>query len=631
MSSEIRGNRKLRTSMPDQAAYRPIGDYGLIGDMQSAALVASDGSIDWCCWPRFDSPAVFCRLLDSNRGGFFRIGPTERSDKKRAYLSDSNVLQTRFKTEYGCVELTDLMPIDVEPNAAGRRIIRQIEGLEGEVELEVKFRPTFDFARATGTIFEIGTAGVVAKCNSESISLAAPIELVANDHGEAAARFRVAAGQRYHFVLTYTESGAPASPSLNLSKIEKAIGRTVETWRNWASACTYDGPYRNLVRRSALTLKLLTHSPTGALVAAPTTSLPEEIGGLRNWDYRFTWLRDSADILFALQTIGYHDEAQQFWDWLSKLCVTCGDTLRPMYTVHGESPLPECTLDHLEGYRGSRPVRIGNAAAAQRQLDVYGNVLDAAHFCIAKMGMPERRVLAVLDHFALEAANSWAEPDFGIWEARKEPQHYLHSKLLCWVALDRAIKLKRGSGSFEQIREKIRSTILREGYNQELGAFTQTLGSAALDASALLVPILGLLPVTDARVRSTTRLIKERLTSNGLVYRYLNPDGLPGTEGTFALCSFWLVDNLALAGELNEACDLFERLIGYANELGLLSEEINPMTGELLGNFPQGFTHLALIRSALHIAGAKAFGAEVSPRTPAERADMLSEANIHER
>lgn len=384
------------------------------------------------------------------------------------------------------------------------------------------------------------------------------------------------------------------------------------------------GLTRSWFAAARLALKLLTFEPTGALVAAPTTSLPEEIGGVRNWDYRFTWLRDASLILHALQGLGYHDEAMDFFDWLETLCLCCQEPIQVLYTLDGRPELPEQFLPHLDGYRSSRPVRIGNAAAEQRQLDVYGEVLDAAHLCYERMHPIRLELWTVLRLFADRAASRWRETDHGIWEVRSEPRHFLYSKLLCWVAVDRAVRLAESAalpgdvGRWRRARDEIRAAILEEGYDAKLGAFTQAFGTSALDASALVIPLVGFLPATDPRVQSTMRRIQQGLTSRGLVYRYLTDDGLPRGEATFALCSFWLVDNLALAGEIDEARDLFERITGYANDVGLVSEEIDPVNGELLGNFPQGFTHLALIRSALNIARAETIGPEERARVPAE-------------
>jgi len=588
----------------------PIADYGLIGDTRTAALVGSNGSIDWWCVPDFDGPAVFCRLLDARQGGFFCIRPVRDYRAERAYIPDTGVLTNTFTTDDGRVRVTDLMPLtdfnrtsgDAGESAGAGQIVRRVDGVAGNVELDIAFRPTFDYARARDVVLDPTPQGAIARRGGESLLLAAPVAFSRSGPGELRARLRLTDGERAFFVLRHHQQGPDVPPGVETAAFDKAHERTIETWRAWAGACIYEGPYRGWVRRSALTLKLLTPASTGAVLPAPTTSLPEEIGGCRNWDYRFTWLRDSALILYALQSVGYHHEAQRFWDWLTGLCIECRQDLRVLHTIRGRSPPPESALDHLSGYRNSQPVRIGNAAADQRQTDIYGEVLDAAHYCIERMGKPRAEFLSLLDDFARQAAHRWREPDRGIWEIRGAPRHFLHSKLLCWVALDRARKLGRDrEGHFARECGEIRRAILRDGYDAQLGAFTQALGSSILDASALLIPMVGFLPATDPRVRSTVQRIRERLTTEGLVYRYLNEDGLTGSEATFALCSAWLVDNLALAGQVDEACALFEQLTGYANDLGLLSEEIDPTTRELLGNFPQGYTHLALIRSALQI------------------------------
>lgn len=616
-----------------ERGYRPIGDYALIGDAHTAALVATDGSIDWLCWPHFDDPAVFCRLLDAQRGGWFRVGPVGEHAVSRTYAGDTNVLTTTFRSSGGAVRLTDLMPArqrgtdasgeDLEPSC---QVLRLVEGLAGEMEIEVEFRPTFDYDR-TETALAVRHDGAVAHANGATLILDCPVELESGASDALHGRLRVAADDRFWVTLSYRSESAPAEPALRGPAPDVMLEETLAYWRRWSAGCSYAGPYHELVRRSALTLKLLTFAPTGALVAAPTTSLPEEIGGARNWDYRYAWLRDASLILSAFEGIGYHREATDFFGWLGEVCLRGGHDLKIMYRIDGSPELPERTLDHLEGYRRSRPVRIGNAAAGQRQLDVYGEVLDAASLHVEYLGQPDADIWGVLWRLADQAAARWREPDQGIWEVRGGARHFLYSKLLCWVALDRAIRLAERAGladgrptRWRRTRGEIRRAILTRGYDPELGAFTQALGEQALDASALALPLLGFLPATDPRVRSTVQRIQERLTGHGLVYRYLADDGLPGSEATFALCSFWLVDNLASAARVDEAQALFERVTGYANDVGLLAEEIDPASGDLLGNYPQGFTHLALIRSALTIARA-----EDGP--PARRADRSGRAS----
>ena len=595
--------------------YRPIADYGVIGNTHSAALVASDGSIDWCCLPHFDSPAVFLRLLDAARGGYFQIRPIRAFRSRREYLDESAILSTTFTTERGAVRVVDFMHAqDIAESRLGvdlvhcHRILRLVEGVDGEVELDIRLRPTFDYARA-GAELVVRPGFVIANAGREGLSLQHPahVAMAEGQDGTVAARTAIRAGDRCWFVLTFLGDGA--APIEGGFDPEQLLAETRGNWERWASQCTYEGPYHPLVRVSARVLKLLTFGPTGALVAAPTASLPEDIGGARNWDYRFAWLRDSALILRALVALGYHASAMDFFHWLERLLPTEEDSLQIMYTIRGERELPEDSLAHLDGYRGSRPVRIGNAAAAQLQLDVYGYVIDAAWICWRDMGQVRPKLWRVLRRFAEQAAAHWREPDQGIWEVRGAPRHFISSKLMCWVAMDRAIKLAEGGGldgdvaHWRSERDAIRRKILDEGFDPQLGSFTQSLGDTSLDASVLMMPLVGFLPATDQRMKSTIHTIADRLSHNGLLYRYTGDDGLPGGEGTFALCTFWLVENLALLGEVDRAHELFDHVTRYANDLGLMSEEI-ATDGALLGNYPQGFTHLGLIHAALRIAEA---------------------------
>ena len=597
--------------------YRPIADYAIIGDAHSAALIARDGSVDWCCWPRFDSDAVFCRLLDAVRGGFMQVCPAGGWTSHRAYIEDTNVLQTTFETASGVVRITDFMP--VEPVGADHRgedirtthrLIRIVEGLSGAVDVDVTFFPTFAFATAPLTL-DAYEGGVVGQGGAQHLWLTAPWPLQPEAPGQVRGRRRVMERERLPLMLTYSNTGSGSRPSSTSEMADDALIQTTAYWREWMGRCTYVGPYAALVRRSALLLKLLTFEPTGAIIAAPTTSLPEELGGVRNWDYRYTWLRDAALTLDGLMSIGYHDESIDFWNWLRRI-LSGQSRLQIMYRIDGSADLSERVLPHLEGYAGSAPVRVGNAAADQRQVDVYGEVLDAAHVCAAAMGAePHRRFADVRRIFADRAVAEWRDPDNGIWEMRAAPRHFLYSKLLCWVAVDRAVRLSEmgvldgDTTTWSRARDEIRATILERGFDPSVGAFTQAFGTPALDASALMMPTVGFLPATDVRMTSTINAILERLTSHGLVYRYLVDDGLPGGEATFALCTFWMVDALALSGRLDEAEAMFARVTGFANDVGLLSEEIEPTTSQLLGNFPQAFTHLALIRSASRLAAAR--------------------------
>ena len=624
--------------------YRPVRDYAPIGDSHTAALISTDGSIDWCCWPRFDSAAVFCRLLDADKGGYSQLRPASEFRATRSYVSTSNVLQTEFATDAGRMRVTDFMPAEKrergrrgEDIAPSRRILRLVEGLSGSVELEISFRPTFDFARAE-TRIESREGGAVAAAGREAVTISCPARMSADSSGALIGRFTLKESERAWVALDYFEDVRGKDVRPPQAESDEELRRTLDYWKRWWHTCRYEGPYSEHVRRSALTLKLLTYEPTGALVAALTTSLPEEVGGARNWDYRFTWLRDSSLILYTLLLLGYSEEAEDFFGWLDRLRVERRDHVQVMYALDGHAFLPERTLEHLEGYRGSRPVRVGNAAFRQTQLDVYGEVLDSVYLYHARTKRPLREEWwGEVKYMADRTMEGWRKPDQGIWELRDEPRHFLYSKLLCWVALDRAVRLSRDmhdGGNVEgwkRSREEIRRAILEEGYDEEAGAFTQYFGGKALDASALVIPQTGFLPPTDARVRSTVERIRERLTSQGLVYRYVNDDGLPGDEATFALCSFWLVDNLALQGRVDEARELFERVVGYASDLGHLSEEIDPSTGDLLGNYPQGFSHLALIRSALNIARAEKSGARRHPQTSAEHAEDIEQTGQFKR
>ncbi|HYY98955.1 MAG TPA: glycoside hydrolase family 15 protein, partial [Pyrinomonadaceae bacterium] len=479
-----------------ERGYRPVRDYALIGDSHTAALVSTDGSIDWCCWPRFDSAAVFCRLLDANKGGYSQLRPAAAFKSARSYVSASNVLQTEFATGEGRVRVTDFMPVEERPRdrrgediAPGRRILRLVEGLTGSVEMEVSFRPTFDFARAE-TRLEAREGGAIAAAGREAVTLSCPAHMSADSTGALVGRFTVGEGARSWVTLDYFEQARDEESGPRSAEGDGELRRTLEYWKRWWHSCRYEGPYSEHVRRSALTLKLLTYEPTGALVAAPTTSLPEELGGARNWDYRYTWLRDSSLILYTLLLLGYSEEAEDFFGWLDRLRVERREHVQVMYTLDGRAYLPERRLEHLEGYRGSRPVRVGNAAFRQTQLDVYGEVLDSVYLYHARTKRPlHEEWWGEVKFMADRTAEGWREPDQGIWELRDEPRHFLYSKLLCWVALDRAVRLARGTfdgpevEGWKRSREEIRRAILEEGYDEELGAFTQHFGGNALDAS----------------------------------------------------------------------------------------------------------------------------------------------------
>lgn len=587
-----------------------IGDYAIIGDTHTAALIDREGSIDWCCLPRFDSPAVFLRLLDTHRGGFFRVAPVGHHTATRRYLPSTNVLETTFLSAHGGATLTDFMPWSSELLAEEvQPIVRIVEALGESTEVAVDWAPTFDYARASATLHDFD-GGVVAVGGLGSLALLSPGKLTRDGLGGVHARLSVAAGQKAAFVCAFGPSASAAIEAARAVRPTASLEHTTSAWRDWSARCTYEGAHRELIQRAALILKLLTYAPTGAMIASPTTSLPEATGGSRNWDYRYVWLRDSALMLRALMALGHHSEAQRFFDWLETLCIACGcrAPIRIAYTVGG-SPVPcEEELEHLAGFGGARPVRIGNAAGTQIQLDVFGEVLDAAWTCQSAMGWRRPNLWAVLVELADHAARRWRDPDAGIWEMRRSPAHHVGSKLLCWVALDRAIRLaaslRVAAGDvehWETERAAIRATILRDGFDESLGTFTQTLGSRALDASALRIPLLGFLPASDPRVRSTVERIRARLCDRGLVRRYVADDGLPHGEGAFALCTSWLVAVLADMGRVEDAQRHLEALVASANDVGLMAEEIDPETSAPLGNFPQGFTHLGLIDCVIRV------------------------------
>jgi alpha,alpha-trehalase len=624
--------------------YLPISEYALIGNCRTAALVSRHGSIDWYCPGKFDAPAVFCRLLDANRGGYFSVTPVGNFKTERRYVGDTNVLETIHRGDGVEVRVCDFMPITGEPEHAQseppaiHHLVRRIEVVHGEAQIDVRFKPTFDFARNDGESRDI-EHGVLAHLNGTWIAVTA--DGAAFQQGKDMvwqACLPMEAGDVRFVRLVHADRRDRALEAIRGASGEDELRSTKEFWESWARRCSYTGPYHSQVVRSALTLKLLTYDPTGAIIAAPTTSLPETIGGGRNWDYRFTWLRDSSLILYALLTVSYQEEAIHFIAWLRKLLHgRPHQTPQIMYTIEGGREIQEQELTHLDGYRQSRPVRIGNAAAQQRQLDIYGEVVVAAyihyhrpeghqHAPLTGSHGPDTETWNVLKALVDDAARHWEQPDNGIWEVRGGPQHFLYSKLMCWAAVDRGIKLadeydlEADRGHWSSVRDAIRHAIETRGYNDDIGAFTQAFGNTALDATALQIPRVGFLPATDPRVVSTIDRIQRDLTQNGLVYRYRNEDGLQGGEGAFLICTFWLIDVLALAGRMDEARRMYDHVLGFANDVGLFSEEIDTETGMFLGNFPQGFTHLALIRTAVDLAHGHQHGAEHRPTTEGERA-----------
>jgi GH15 family glucan-1,4-alpha-glucosidase len=592
------------------ARYLPIAEHGVIGDLHTVALVGTDGTIDWYCCPHFDSPSVFAAILDADRGGRFRISPDCYGwSSKQLYLPDTNVLITRFMMPDGVAEVHDFMPPPISGKAAHRhRIVRRILAVRGQMRFLVDVAPGFDYARA-GHQVDLTAHGALFRSPGLQLSLSTrcPLEIV--DGGGVRAHVTVPAGSTATFVLDRIEPGESPAPCTD-AEVTALFDATVAFWRRWLRRSHYSGRWREMVHRSALTLKLLTFAPTGAIVAAPTTSLPEKLGGARNWDYRYTWMRDAAFTLYGLLRLGFTEEAAAFMSWLAGRFRHAAESksgpLQIMYGIDGREHLPEEVLPHLEGYRSSAPVRIGNGAATQLQLDIYGELMDSIYLC-NKYGLPIfhdgwmqlcRNLEWLMEH--------WDQPDEGIWETRGGRRDYTYSRLMSWVAVERAIRIARQRGlpgdipRWLAVRDRIYNQIMQRGWRPARRAFVQHYDTDALDASLLLMPLCKFIAPTDPRWLSTLDAISAELVSDSLVYRYnadAAPDGLAGGEATFSMCSFWWVEALARAGRGDEAQLAFEKMLTYANHVGLYAEEIGP-TGEQLGNFPQAFTHLALISAA---------------------------------
>ncbi|MGW0832937.1 glycoside hydrolase family 15 protein [Streptomyces prunicolor] len=595
-----------------------IEDYALIGDMQTAALVCRDGTVDWLCLPRFDSHAIFAGLLGTEEHGFWRLGPAHAADApppmaaRRGYRGDSLILESEWDTPRGTVRVTDFMP----PRDGAPQLIRIVEGISGRVPMRSALRMRFSYGRVVPWVH---------KHEGRTVAVAGPdsvwFDTSAETYGKQLttyADFTVAPGDRIAFTISWEPSHKQPPP---LPEPEQSLEATEDFWRDWVDQCTYHGPYREAVVRSLITLKALTYAPTGGIVAAPTTSLPEEIGGVRNWDYRYTWLRDAAITLSSLLRTGYREEARAWREWLLRAVAGDPENLQIMYGIAGERELGEAELDWLPGYENSGPVRVGNGAAHQLQLDVYGEVTEALH--LAHMTGLARNDYASLLQLKLirYLEKHWDEPDEGIWEVRGPRRHFVHSKVMAWVAVDRTIKLIESGDAdgplekWRELRDDIHRDVCERGYDKERNTFTQSYGSKELDASLLLIPQMGFLPPDDKRVIGTIEAIQRELsTSDGFILRYPTSggdegvDGLPGDEGAFLACSFWMADDLAMIGRVDEARKLFEKLLSLRNDLGLLAEEWDPRLQRQVGNFPQAFSHVPLIDTALRLTASGAYG-----------------------
>jgi GH15 family glucan-1,4-alpha-glucosidase len=584
-----------------------IENYAVIGNCRTAALVGIDGSIDWLSWPRFDSAACFAALLGSARNGRWLLAPREAATRvTRFYRDGTLVLETRFETSTGTAAVVDFMPAD----DAGSEVVRLVMGLGGQVAFRTELLVRFDYGATVPWVMRTEAGEIDAIAGPERLILRTPVLLHGEDY-RTTGEFLVQVGDCVPFVLSHGHSFEHAPREVDAVE---ALSRTERFWRDWSNRCPDVGPWTEAVRRSLITLKALTYNPTGAIVAAATTSLPEHVGGTRNWDYRFCWLRDATFTLLAFMNLGYYEEARAWRDWLIRSVAGDPREIQIMYGVGGERLLPEWIVPWLGGYEGSAPVRVGNEASKQVQLDVYGEVADAM-FQTLKAGLdPPKRAHALRRAFFEHLASAWREPDEGIWEVRGGRQHFVHSKVMAWVAFDRAAHdleariFGESDGHWRKIADEIHAEVCERGFDPQLNSFVQAYGSKRLDASLLLMPLVGFLPADDARVRGTLRAIEDRLlVNNEFVLRYETEevraaDGLPPGEGAFLACSFWLVDNYVLQGRHGDARRLFERLLSRCNDVGLLSEEIDPASGRLLGNFPQAYSHVGLITSALNLS-----------------------------
>ncbi len=593
--------------------YKDLEDYGIIGNLETCALIGIDGSIDWLCLPCLESPSVFAALLDIERGGYFRINPIIKYESFQTYIENTNILQTTFTTPSGIAVITDFMkPEGKKDNIYARAVFRKVECIKGEVELKISFKPRFDYAKEL-PVFELIEEGIIARGKNENLSLQSPVPLEIYEQ-EARGALTLEGGKTAWFILQYNHRVSLSSRDCEDLLIEAGI-----FWHNWVhrcvpSECIMDDPLYDLVVRSALVLKLLSNPESGAIAAAPTTSLPEYIGGVRNWDYRYAWIRDASFTSQALFHLGHDKESQDFRRYMRKILSKTKDPslIRIMYGLNGEADLEERIMENLSGYKNSSPVRIGNGAAKQRQLDIYGELLNAIYETTRYGETVSHESWQFIKYIVNYVCLIWNKKDSGIWEVRGKDRHFVYSKLMCWVAVDRAIKISSLKGfnaplkRWEKVREAIKQAILEKGYSVKLNSFVQAFGSETLDATSLLIPFMDFLPFNDPRVQGTIEATLKRLvTKEGLVYRYEADDGLQGSEGYFVLCSFWLIKALALSERVKQAEEILQNVLKHISPLGLFAEEIDPKTGKQLGNFPQAFSHVGLINSVLYLGIAK--------------------------
>ncbi|MBD3328824.1 glycoside hydrolase family 15 protein [Candidatus Peregrinibacteria bacterium] len=613
--------------MTTKSKYLKINDYGIIGDLVTVALIGKNGSIDWYCMPHINSPSAFAGLLDKDKGGHFSIRPSKKYSSKQQYIQHTNILETRFKTMSGNLCLTDFMPV----KHVGRlyenqfpTLIRKVTCTKGNMEIDVDFMPRFDYARAK-TVLKETEKGILAENHHEKLYLYCAKKPDIKDN-RAHSKIQMKQGQTIWFVLQYNDDRY-----LDEERCHNAFRTTEAFWKGWVNDCDvcqietglFRSHWKNIIIRSGLVLKLLIQDMTGAICAAATTSLPETIGGERNWDYRFNWIRDASFTVRALYKLGYVNEARKNLEWFMHICTenVNPEKIQIMYGLNGEEELKEETLDHLSGYMDSSPVRIGNGAAKQKQWDIYGELVNVFYetrrFGIDISDKEWKFLCRIVDH----VSKIWNQKDAGIWEVRGKYQHFVHSKLMCWVAVDRALKMSKKLGKkcprkkWEKVRDEIKSSILTKGYNKKIGSFTQAYNSDIIDATSLMIPLMKLLPFDDYRIQNTINTVLKKLcTKDGLVYRYEHQtdDGLRGKEGAFLLCSFWLIDVLAYSGRVDEAKSILLRVLDFASPTGLLAEEVDPKTGESLGNYPQAYSHIGLINSALYIEKAKQHKIDIS-------------------